>query len=73
MICCIISMITSDILINQLFNDRRDGVSLSIIGSKVLVKKVVKTDLMDKLFDEEQSGIRRQIPTAEIKRKFSID
>ena len=66
-------MITSDILINQLFNDRRDGVSLSIIGSKVLVKKVVKTNLMDKLFDEEQSGIRRQIPTAEIKENLVLN
>jgi hypothetical protein len=50
-------MIASDILINQLFNDRRDGVSLSIIGSKVLVKKVVKTYFMDEFFDEEQSRI----------------
>ena len=68
MICGIISLITSDILINQLFNDRRDGVSLSVIRSEVLVKKTVKPDFMDKFFDEEQSRIRRQIPAAEIKR-----
>ena len=61
-------MINNDILINQLFNDRRDGVSLSLISPEVLVKKVIKPDFMDKFFDEEQSGIRRQIPSAEIKR-----
>ena len=66
-------MITSDILVNQLFNDRRDGVSLSAISPEVMLKKAVKPDLMDKLFDEKQSGIRRQIPAAEIKRKLSIE
>ena len=64
MICCVISVIASDILINQLFNDKRDGVNPSIIRSEVLVKKAVKPDFMDKFFDEEQSGIRRQIPSA---------
>ena len=59
MICSIISMITSDILVNQLFNDRRDGVSLSLISPEVMLKKAVKPDFMDKLFDEKQSGIRR--------------
>ena len=68
MICCTISVITSDILVNQLFNDRRDGVSLSLISLEVLVKKVVKTYFMDEFFYEEQSGIRRQIPAAKIKR-----
>ena len=57
-------MITSDILINQLFNDGRDGVSLSVISPEISLKKVVKPDFMDKFFDEEQSGIRRQIPSA---------
>ena len=48
-------MITSDILVNQLFNDRRDGVSLSLISPEVMLKKAVKPDFMDKLFDEKNS------------------
>ncbi|WP_313120816.1 hypothetical protein [Proteiniclasticum ruminis] len=46
-------MINNDILINQLFNDRRDGVSLSIISPEGWFKKVVKPDFMDKFFDED--------------------
>lgn len=66
-------MITRDVLVNQLLDDRRDGMNFSAICPEVLLKKVVKPDFMDKFFDEEESGIRRQIPSVEIKRKFSIE
>ena len=47
--------------------------NFSIICPEVLIKKIVKTYFMDEFFDEEQSRIWRQIPAAEIKRKFSIE
>ena len=73
MICCIISMITSDILINKLFNDRRNRMNFSIICPEVLIKKIVKTYFIDEFFDEKSPESEDKFPPLKSKENLALN